>query len=49
MCLLASCSEERERERRTGETGHCYAIGTLDLCNNTVGLDSGGNSSNEGE
>jgi hypothetical protein len=34
---------------RTGKTGHCYAIGTLDLCDDTVGLDGSGNSSDEGE
>jgi hypothetical protein len=32
----------------TGKTRHGHAIGTLDLCDYTVGLDGGGNSSNEG-
>jgi hypothetical protein len=33
----------------TRKTGHDYAIGTLDLSNDTVGLDSGGDSSDEDE
>ena len=33
----------------TGQTGHIHAIGTLDLRDDTVGRDSGGNSSDEAE
>lgn len=33
----------------TGKTRHSHAIGTLDLGNDTVSLDGGGEGSNEGE
>jgi hypothetical protein len=36
------------RKILTGKTGHGHTIGTLDLSDDTVGLDGGGNSSNEG-
>ena len=32
-----------------GKTRHVYTVGTLDLRDDTVGLDGGGNSSNDGE
>jgi hypothetical protein len=40
----------RERERlRTGESGHVYTVGTLDLSDDTVGRGMGCNGCNEGE
>jgi hypothetical protein len=36
------------RKMLTGKTRHVHAIGTLDLSDDTVGLNGGGNSSNEG-
>jgi hypothetical protein len=37
------------RKMLTGKTGHGYAIGTLNLSDDTVGLDGGGKSSNESD
>lgn len=34
---------------RTGKTGHVYAIGSLDLSDDTVGLDGSCESSDKGE
>jgi hypothetical protein len=45
VVLDAVC--KRVTMKLTGKTGHVHAIGTLDLSDDTVGLNRGGNSSNE--